>query len=132
MLFKKSKICVVDNSGASYGRVIGLKKKLNFLTLGSLAILSLVRLRKFRLRSKEKAKTTKKLKKGTIFPSLIVSLRRPFLKNQGIVLKFFGNSCILLKKKSKNPLGTRILGFVSMDLRFRGFFRLVVISPRIV
>jgi ribosomal protein L14 len=49
----------------------------------------------------------------------------------GRTIRFDDNACILLNQK-KEPLGTRVLGVVSAELRTKNWMKAVSLAPRIV
>jgi len=57
-----------------------------------------------------------------------VATKFPFRRLTGNYLKFDYNGVILWKRKEDNPVGTRIIGYVPLELRYMGFLKLILIS----
>lgn len=54
-------------------------------------------------------------------------LRRP----DGTALRFARNACVLVNAKSQ-PLGTRVLGFATHELRARGLMKVLSLTARVL
>jgi len=132
MLQKYSRVSVLDNSGAHYCQIIGYKKVQKYSNIGSVVIVSVKKLQRFIMHSKARKRTFKKMKTGQIFCAIICLVRFKANRRCGIVFQSFSNGVILLKKKSKNPLGNRIFGPLSLDLRLFGLSRLLIICWRVL
>ncbi len=112
MIFSKTILAVADNSGAKYVkclRVLETKStrgKKKFGVVGDIILVS-VRV----------CKTQKKVKKGNVFKAILVRTVKK-IKNESGWVYFKDNAVVLLNKKML-PLGTRIFGPISRNIRFR-------------
>ena len=57
------------------------------------------------------------VKKGEVILAVIVRTTNPLKRSDGTVLRFDSNACVLINKKDKNPVGTRISGSIPRELR---------------
>lgn len=116
MIQKGSRLKVVDNTGAIRVRCIGTDK-LDKASVGDLITVSV-----------EKAYPNRKVKRREVHRALIVRTARGYFSPLGFKYLFSDNAAILLKKGEHVPLGTRITGFVSSELRPRGFLKIISLS----
>jgi large subunit ribosomal protein L14 len=106
MLQKESKLRPSDNSGVRWVkclRVIGKSK-----TFGYVGELLAVVIQKFKLK--------KKLIKKKIYYGLIISMKTPIYRKDGIILKSSFNRIVLLSSDSLQFLGTRIYGPIYKEI----------------
>jgi large subunit ribosomal protein L14 len=124
MIQPKSKLIVVDNSGASIVECIKVCNK-SGRSVGNLGELLIVSIKKLR------NKGNIKVKKKEISTALI--FRTKFRKNRidGRNFKFNRNTVILLSK-SKKPLGTRIFGPVVKELRKQNQFKILSLASKFI
>jgi len=113
---------VSDNSGAKTVKCIkvlgGFKKK--YAKLGDVIVVSIQQLR-------NKSRKTSKVKKREVYKALIIRTKRQFTRADGYSTKFDDNSVALMNKQG-NPIGTRIIGPVSKELRKKKFQKFISIS----
>jgi ribosomal protein L14 len=72
-----------------------------------------------------------KVKKGDVRHAVVVRTKKEMSRPDGRTIRFDDNACILLNQK-KEPLGTRVLGVVSAELRNKNWMKAVSLAPRIV
>jgi len=95
-----TRIKVIDNSGAKFGRCIGIYKNQAFAKLGDLILITI-----------KKVRPNKKVKKGEKHKAMVVRLKNKRQRNLGNHIVWCDtNAVVLLKKDSFDLLGTRILG----------------------
>lgn len=72
-----------------------------------------------------------KVKKGDVFEAVVVRTRKGVRRPDGSVIRFDGNAAVLLDKQL-NPVGTRIFGPVTRELRGERFMRIVSLAPEVL
>ena len=65
-----------------------------------------------------------KVKKGDVFDAVVVRTKKGVRRPDGSLIRFDGNAAVLLDKQL-NPVGTRIFGPVTRELRSEKFMRIV-------
>jgi large subunit ribosomal protein L14 len=108
MIFSKSILKVIDNTGVKYvkcikviqSKSIGGKKK--YGSIGDILLISV-----------KITKPVEKIKKGEMFKAILVRLNKKIIRKYGF-LRFFENSVVLVNKKME-PLGNRIFGPIGRE-----------------
>ncbi len=72
-----------------------------------------------------------KVKKGDVFNAVVVRTRKGVRRADGSLIRFDGNAAVLLDKQL-NPVGTRIFGPVTRELRGEKFMRIVSLAPEVL
>jgi large subunit ribosomal protein L14 len=72
-----------------------------------------------------------KVKKGEVYDAVVVRTRKGVRRPDGSVIRFDGNAAVLLDKQS-NPIGTRIFGPVTRELRSERFMRIISLAPEVI
>lgn len=72
-----------------------------------------------------------KVKKGDVFDAVVVRTRKGVRRPDGSLIRFDGNAAVLLDKQL-NPIGTRIFGPVTRELRSEKFMRIVSLAPEVL
>src|SRR5690606_17578127 len=72
-----------------------------------------------------------KVKKGEVFNAVVVRTRKGVRGADGSVIRFDGNAAVLLDKQLQ-PIGTRIFGPVTRELRGERFMRIVSLAPEVL
>lgn len=125
MLFSKSFLKVVDNSGAKYARCLKVLRTTSaygrkaYAGVGDLVLVSV----RFCI-------PRKKVKKGDMFTGLVVRTKC-FVKRSSGSLWLMENAVILLDKKMQ-PLGTRMFGPVAREVRVKKYNKLSTIAKFVV
>src|SRR5256884_5011067 len=65
-----------------------------------------------------------KVKKGEVYDAVVVRTRKGVRRPDGSVIRFDGNAAILLDKQLQ-PIGTRVFGPVTRELRSERFMRII-------
>ena len=63
--------------------------------------------------------------------AVIVETKKEFLRKDGSTVKFDKNSCVLVNPKGQ-PLGTRVLGFATHELRARQMLKILSLAGRVL
>ena len=72
-----------------------------------------------------------RVKKGEVYDAVIVRTRSGVRRPDGSLIRFDRNSAVLLNA-SHQPLGTRIFGPVTRELRSEKFMRIVSLAPEVL
>ena len=72
-----------------------------------------------------------KVKKGDVYRAVIVRTSKEIRRNDGTVIRFDKNAAVLLNKQNE-PIGTRIFGPVTRELRSRNFMKIVSLAPEVL
>ena len=72
-----------------------------------------------------------KVKKGEDYDAVVVRTRRGVRRADGSLIKFDGNAAVLLTNKLE-PIGTRIFGPVTRELRNVQFMKIISLAPEVL
>ncbi len=72
-----------------------------------------------------------KVKKGEIYNAVVVRTKKGVRRSDGSVIRFDGNAAVLLSPKLE-PIGTRIFGPVTRELRSERFMKIVSLAPEVL
>jgi large subunit ribosomal protein L14 len=72
-----------------------------------------------------------KVRKGEIFEAVVVRTRKGVRRADGSLIRFDGNAAVLLDNQ-KQPIGTRIFGPVTRELRSKQFMRIISLAPEVL
>jgi large subunit ribosomal protein L14 len=72
-----------------------------------------------------------KVKKGQVMDAVVVRTRKGVRRPDGSLIKFDGNAAVLLNAQ-KQPIGTRIFGPVTRELRSEQFMKIVSLAPEVL
>ena len=72
-----------------------------------------------------------KVKKGDVYDAVVVRTRKGVRRADGSLIRFDGNAAVLLNNKHE-PIGTRIFGPVTRELRSEKFMKIVSLAPEVL
>jgi large subunit ribosomal protein L14 len=72
-----------------------------------------------------------RVKKGEIYNAVVVRTAKCVRRQDGSLVKFDGNAAVLLNAKLE-PIGTRIFGPVTRELRTERFMKIVSLAPEVL
>ena len=72
-----------------------------------------------------------KVKKGQVLKAVVVRARKGVRRADGSVIRFDVNSAVLLNA-SDAPIGTRIFGPVTRELRTEKFMKIISLAPEVL
>ena len=72
-----------------------------------------------------------KVRRSDVRNAVIVRTKKEARRPDGRVVRFDDNACVLLNNR-KDPLGTRVNGVVSSELRERGWGKILSLAPKVV
>ncbi len=122
MIQLQSMLAVADNSGAKTVmciKVLGGSKR-RYASVGDVIKVSV-----------KDAIPRGKVKKGEVYDAVVVRTRRGVRRADGSLIKFDGNAAVLLTNKLE-PIGTRIFGPVTRELRTSQFMKIISLAPEVL
>ena len=72
-----------------------------------------------------------KVKNGTVQKAVVVRVKKGIHRNDGSKVKFDTNAAVLVDDKGE-PVGTRIFGPVTRELRSRGQMKIISLAPEVL
>ena len=72
-----------------------------------------------------------KVKKGEVYSAVVVRTRKGVRRADGSLIRFDGNAAVLLTNKLE-PIGTRIFGPVTRELRTNQFMKIISLAPEVL
>ena len=73
-----------------------------------------------------------KVKKGQVMKAVVVRTRSGVRRNDGSLIRFDGNAAVLLNNTNEQPIGTRIFGPVTRELRTEKFMKIISLAPEVL
>ena len=122
MIQMQTNLEVADNSGARRVQCIkvlgGSKRKT--ATIGDVIIVSV-----------KEAIPRGRVKKGDVHRAVIVRTAKEIHRPDGSAIRFDRNAAVLINRQGE-PVGTRIFGPVTRELRARRFMKIVSLAPEVL
>ena len=122
MIQMQTKLDVADNSGARLLQCIkvlgGSKRKT--ASVGDVIVVAI-----------KEAIPRGRVKKGDVHRAVIVRTSKEVKRNDGTCIRFDKNAAVLVNK-SNEPIGTRIFGPVTRELRGKKFMKIVSLAPEVL
>ena len=72
-----------------------------------------------------------RVRKGQVLDAVVVRTKKGVRRSDGSVIRFDGNAAVLLNAQ-KQPIGTRIFGPVTRELRSDNFMRIISLAPEVL
>ncbi len=72
-----------------------------------------------------------RVKKGDVYSAVVVRTAKGVRRSDGSLIRFDNNAAVLLNNKME-PLGTRIFGPVTRELRTEHFMKIVSLAPEVL
>jgi len=72
-----------------------------------------------------------KVKKGDVFNAVVVRTKKGVRRPDGSLIRFDGNAAVLLNNQLQ-PIGTRIFGPVTRELRGDRFMKIISLAPEVL
>ena len=122
MIQMQSRMTVADNSGAKEVmciKVLGGSKR-RYAGIGDVIKVSV-----------KEALPNSKVKKGDVYDAVVVRTRKGVRRRDGSTIRFDSNAAVLLNANLQ-PLGTRIFGPVTRELRSERFMRIISLAPEVI
>jgi len=122
MIQTESRLEVADNTGAKSVlciKVLGGSKR-RYASVGDIIKVSI-----------KEAAPRGRVKKGEVYSAVVVRTAKGIRRSDGSLVKFDGNAAVLLNAKLE-PIGTRIFGPVTRELRTEKFMKIVSLAPEVL
>lgn len=122
MIQMQSRMAVADNSGAREVqciKVLGGSKR-RTANIGDVVIVSV-----------KEAIPRGRVKKGSVHRALIVRSKFGVLRSYGEKISFDTNACVLINQQGE-PIGTRIFGPVTRELRGGGYMKIISLAGEVL
>ena len=71
------------------------------------------------------------MKKGSVHKAVVVRTKYSIHRNDGSKVKFDKNAAVIIDEKGE-PIGTRIFGPVTRELRSRGQMKIISLAPEVL
>lgn len=122
MIQMQTNLEVADNSGAR--RVMCIKvlggSKRKYASIGDVIVVSI-----------KEAIPRGRVKKGDVHQAVIVRTAKELHRQDGTSIRFDTNAAVLINKQGE-PIGTRIFGPVTRELRGKKFMKIVSLAPEVL
>ena len=122
MIQVQTELMVADNTGAKKVeciKVLGGSKR-RYASIGDIIKVSV-----------KEAIPKGKVKKGSVHNAVVVRVKKGIYRNDGSKVKFVNNAAVLTDDKGE-PIGTRIFGPVTRELRSRGQMKIISLAPEVL
>lgn len=122
MIQAESRMSVADNSGAKEVlciKVLGGSKR-RYAGIGDVVVVTV-----------KDAIPRGKVKKGDIHKAVIVRTKQPIRRADGMQIAFDRNAVVLIDKQGE-PIGSRIFGPVTRELRSAGYMKIISLAPEVL
>jgi len=122
MIQMQSVLDIADNSGARRVqciKVLGGSRR-RYAEIGDIIKVSI-----------KEAIPRGKVKKGDVYSAVVVRTRQGVRRPDGSLIRFDGNAAVLLNSQNQ-PIGTRIFGPVTRELRTENFMKIVSLAPEVI
>ena len=73
-----------------------------------------------------------KVKKGQVMKAVVVRTKSGVRRPDGSLIRFDGNAAVLLQYINEQPVGTRIFGPVTRELRNEKFMKIISLAPEVL
>ena len=122
MILQNTVLKVMDNSGAKYAKCIkvlgGSKRKTAHIG------------ETIEVTVKEPIPRGR-VKKGDVLKAVIVRTAKGILRNDGTAIRFDGNAAVLINNQGE-PIGTRIFGPITRELRAKNHMKIISLAPEVL
>lgn len=122
MIQQETRLDVADNSGARNVQCIkvlgGSKRK--YASVGDIIVVSV-----------KDAIPRGRVKKGDVHRAVVVRTAKEIRRADGTTIRFDRNAAVLINK-SNEPIGTRIFGPVTRELRGKAFMKIISLAPEVL
>ncbi len=122
MIQQMSNLDVADNSGARRVRcikVLGGSKR-RYAEVGDIIVVAI-----------RDAMPRGKVNKGDVHKAVIVRTKSAIHRKDGSVIRFDSNAAVLINNQNE-PIGTRIFGPVTRELRSKNFMKIISLAPEVL
>jgi len=122
MIQVETNLEVADNSGARRVQCIkvlgGSKRK--YASVGDVIVVSI-----------KEAIPRGRVKKGEVVQAVVVRTAKDVRRPDGTAIRFDKNAAVLINKQGE-PIGTRIFGPVTRELRAKKYMKIISLAPEVL
>ena len=122
MIQAETNLEVADNSGARRVQCIkvlgGSKRK--YASVGDVIVVTV-----------KEAIPRGRVKKGEVLHAVVVRTAKDIQRQDGSAIRFDSNAAVLINKQGE-PIGTRIFGPVTRELRSKQYMKIVSLAPEVL
>ncbi len=122
MIQAETNLEVADNSGARKVqciKVLGGSKR-RYASVGDVIVVSI-----------KDAIPRGRVKKGDVHRAVVVRTAKDIQRKDGSTIRFDSNAAVLINKQGE-PIGTRIFGPVTRELRAKKYMKIVSLAPEVL
>ena len=127
MIQQETNLFVADNSGARRVQCIkvlgGSKRKT--ASVGDIIVVAV------KDADPQSPDRSAKIRKGDVARAVIVRTAREIRRPDGSALRFDRNAAVIINRQNE-PVGTRIFGPVTRELRSRNFMKIISLAPEVL
>jgi len=122
MIQAETNLEVADNSGARRVQCIkvlgGSKRK--YASVGDVIVVTV-----------KEAIPRGRVKKGEVLNAVVVRTAKDIRRSDGSAIRFDSNAAVLINKQGE-PIGTRIFGPVTRELRAKRYMKIISLAPEVL
>ena len=118
----ETNLSIADNSGAKRVqciKVLGGSKR-RYAAVGDVIVVSV-----------KEAAPRGRVKKGDVHRAVVVRTSKEIRRRDGSAIRFDDNAAVLINKQLE-PIGTRIFGPVTRELRAKSFMKIISLAPEVL
>ncbi len=122
MIYVETNLEVADNSGARRVqciRVLGGSRR-RTASVGDLIVVTV-----------KEAIPRGRVKKGDIHKAVVVRTAKEIRRSDGTAIRFDNNAAVLINPQGE-PIGTRIFGPVTRELRAKNYMKIISLAPEVL
>lgn len=122
MIQVETNLEIADNSGARRVqciKVLGGSKR-RYASVGDVIVVSI-----------KEAIPRGRVKKGDVMKAVVVRTAKDINRADGTTIRFDGNAAVLINTAGE-PIGTRIFGPVTRELRSKSFMKIISLAPEVL
>ncbi|NQV47947.1 MAG: 50S ribosomal protein L14 [Rhodospirillaceae bacterium] len=122
MIQVETNLEVADNSGARRVqciKVLGGSKR-RYASVGDVIVVSI-----------KEAIPRGRVKKGDVVQAVVVRTSKDIQRSDGTAIRFDKNAAVLINKQGE-PIGTRIFGPVTRELRAKKYMKIISLAPEVL
>lgn len=123
MIQTQTKLEIADNSGAKIVqciKVLGGSRR-RYANIGDLIKITV-----------KEAIPKGKVKKGQVMKAVVVRTKKGIRRNDGSTIRFDSNAVVLLNNTTEQPVGTRVFGPVTRELRTEKFMKILSLASEVL
>ncbi len=122
MIQSESNLEVADNSGARRVqciKVLGGSKR-RYASVGDVIVVTI-----------KEAIPRGRVKKGEVMKAVVVRTAKDIQRSDGTTIRFDSNAAVLINAQGE-PIGTRIFGPVTRELRAKNYMKIISLAPEVL